>query len=485
VHGMSIESGVYLRMAGVLAGFFLKIAGACVSCLILSLLSHDPRRRFLVWLAFIGSCTVYWGVVLLHGIRAVLTSDLNTVTGSDMMAAPAYHPSVPIAWAGVITILGRIAIGSYLGIFLILITRALWNHVRLHFVLQRGVKPPRELQELFAAMCRQFGVRHCELLILPDLKSPSTVYWRRPRILLPEMCRQPMSLRKVANVLHHELVHIRRRDYLLSAVADAACYFLFFHPAVWQARRQMRFERELACDFAVVAARPDFRAEYAECLTTFARLSLLPHSVGYGIDFSSAASLLTLRIQAILMEREKSSWWERLSRATACMTLLAVSFTLFPALAIFPEFALPTASSVEAAGPSDVRVFPGLHVYPVHGKPLVSKRAASMREFTQPAEVKLIHDTSVFPLTATTVRRDYEADSESNELNVSLRGEHQQESQHETSEWEKSAPTAHRASTMSLPALILITAGRAGKAGEGRPGHRREGDGDHDRDDGH
>ena len=68
-------------------------------------------------------------------------------------------------------------------------------------------------------------------------------------------------------VLLHELIHIRRHDLAAQVAAQAVCCFYWFHPMVWMAARQLRRERECACDDAVLSggvAAPDYAGHLLE-----------------------------------------------------------------------------------------------------------------------------------------------------------------------------------------------------------------------------
>ena len=196
-----------------------------------------------------------------------------------------------------------------------------------------------QLQALFGNLCRDFGVRRCSLVVLPGMISPATAYWWRPRILIPQICQHMDDYSQLADILSHELTHIVRRDYLWALVSDVFCTLLFFHPAAWQARKNMRRERELACDRAVVQARPEHRADYATSLARFVRLRMLQQVASYGVDFASSPSLLGLRIRCILAEPVKTPLWKKLAAAIACFAFILMFGVMCPALSVLMDFA--------------------------------------------------------------------------------------------------------------------------------------------------
>lgn len=344
---------IYLQFAGVFISYFIRISVAWLTCLLLSRLVGSPRQKFAIWRIFIVGSLGYW--LYLAGssasalyVPAAASTAATRYTGlvspdRVFVATRFQHSTVILA-----QILGYV----YVAGMLLLVTAGIWKRIRLHLLLRRGTAPSAELRNLFAEMCRQFGLRHCELLILEGVSSPATVYWWRPRIVLPQACEQLGNSDLMADILSHELAHVVRRDYLWSSANGLICCLLFFHPAVWQARKQMRIHREMACDLAVVSARPEHRADYAQTLMSVARLCLPRRYPVIGIDFAASPSLLTDRVLAILSQPERRSWNQRFSRAAACLLLAGAYALLSPVigivLAFSPSSRTPRIAEVQA-----------------------------------------------------------------------------------------------------------------------------------------
>lgn len=106
------------------------------------------------------------------------------------------------------------------------------------------------------------------------LTGPVTFGWLRPAILLPERLRE-LPPRQRAAIARHELVHVRRHDWLFVIAEEVLRSLLWFHPAIWYALGQVQLAREHAVDRETVAFTQD-REGYLDALLAVAAYKLKP-----------------------------------------------------------------------------------------------------------------------------------------------------------------------------------------------------------------
>ncbi|HEY2115152.1 MAG TPA: M56 family metallopeptidase [Candidatus Angelobacter sp.] len=346
---------VCLHFAAIFLNFFLRVAVAYLVCWMLNRLLRKPGQRFAVWAMFLLGSGAYWLGLIFTELNPRELNAMNAAANSVAGHAPsaAHSLVVPLAWSHQILIAVQAVGLAYAAAALLMIGLTAVKHVRLWLLLRRAVEPSQALHGVFVEICRELGVTRAKLLILPGLKSPATAGWWNPRILLPEVCEELGPTPQVADVLCHELVHVERRDYLWAGLGNLICCLLFFHPAIWKARKSMVLQAELACDLAVLEARPGNRADYADSLTYFVRLRMLQEGFSLGVDFAASASL-GLRIRTILAAPVAVPWWKRLSHMTAGMALLGALGVLAPVLSIPLSFAAPAAEQVSTQKPAQI-----------------------------------------------------------------------------------------------------------------------------------
>jgi len=311
----------YLYAISVFLTFSIRVAVVWLFCFIFSQILRRPNHRFTLWLFFSLGSVVYW----LESLASIVFRSANAAHTSAHPISLS-HIAVSSNWEPVFAAVSWMLMGTYLAGLFGLCASRVWSRYRMRRLLEFGTKPFPEFAAALEGMCSEMGVKRCELLVIPGIASPATVYWLKPRILYPEVCHHSDRMREFVHIIRHELVHIVRRDYLLSSIIDGVCTLLFFHPAVWAARKTMRVERELACDRAVVEACPDNRADYAASLARFVRLSFMAKSPSHHVQFAAPSSLLGKRIRTILFEPDAAPRWNRLCSAglvaTTVMTIV-------------------------------------------------------------------------------------------------------------------------------------------------------------------
>jgi beta-lactamase regulating signal transducer with metallopeptidase domain len=128
-----------------------------------------------------------------------------------------------------------------------------------HWMVRRSVRRATAVRDaewtrLLADGAGRLGVnRPVRLLLSREHTVPSAVGIRRSSIMVPAVAELWTHDRRRAVILH-EMAHVARFDCLTQTLACAACAMYWFHPAAWWAARQLRIERELACDDSVIAA---------------------------------------------------------------------------------------------------------------------------------------------------------------------------------------------------------------------------------------
>ena len=200
---------------------------------------------------------------------------------------------------------------------------------------------PEEWEPLLQELRRQLHLRRSILLLQSNSNvMPVTWGWVHPVILLPAQAGEwPIERRRV--VLVHELAHVKRWDCLSQFVAGVACAIYWFNPLAWVALRQMRIERERACDDRVIdggVKASVYAVHLVEIASTFASA---PRLAGVAMARSSQ---LTERISSIVAHPR--------SRRRSPLAILAVLVALGTAILAIggnePAFTLASTSELQA-----------------------------------------------------------------------------------------------------------------------------------------
>ena len=130
-----------------------------------------------------------------------------------------------------------------------------------------------EVQAASEEAARLLGTRwKPRVMQSPLVVSPALFGILRPRLLLPVGFAERMSARELRHVFLHEMAHLKRGDLITNALMALAQGLHWMNPLVWFAMRQMRVERELACDELVLRAAGKDSAERRAYGETILRL---------------------------------------------------------------------------------------------------------------------------------------------------------------------------------------------------------------------
>lgn len=122
------------------------------------------------------------------------------------------------------------------------------------------------LRPLALSLQRELSVG-ADVRFSSSVETPATIGMRRPVVLLPHRV-QDLEPALQRAVLSHELIHVRRRDWLAAMVEELWCSLLWFHPAARALASRLSLARETLVDEATIAHTGDRRA-YAAALLAF------------------------------------------------------------------------------------------------------------------------------------------------------------------------------------------------------------------------
>ena len=168
--------------------------------------------------------------------------------------------------------------------------------------LRRYRRDSRTVPGAFDELQQRMDMR-AEFCVSPDTSGPVTFGFLNPVILLPEACLQDEA------VACHELLHVRRHDWLFTVMEECVLALLWFHPAMWWLIAQIQLAREEAVDREAVALL-NSRERYLESLLRLATAKV-------GMDLVPASPFLRRRhlqkrvaslLKEVSMTRLRLSW---------------------------------------------------------------------------------------------------------------------------------------------------------------------------------
>ncbi|MCL2572228.1 MAG: BlaR1 family beta-lactam sensor/signal transducer [Defluviitaleaceae bacterium] len=185
-------------------------------------------------------------------------------------------------------------------IFLILNSR----NLRL---IKESVKPieDEEILSLFFRCKYEVGIKSKVLLGSSILvKTPMTVGFFKPQVILPA---GKISLTDVRYAMLHELIHCKNKDIKINSIMCLLIIIYWFNPVVYFAFKQMRLDRELACDASVLEILPsDLHIGYGETLINFVKSLSTPPVPLFAASMGDSKPQIIKRVRCIASYKTES-----------------------------------------------------------------------------------------------------------------------------------------------------------------------------------
>jgi TonB family protein len=221
-----------------------------------------------------------------------------------------------------------------------------------------------------ASVAAARAITRCDaaICVSPGSVGPVTFGFLRPVILLPESFLE-LDEEAQCSILCHELLHVRRHDWLVTLFEESAAVLFWFHPAIWWLLAQTRLAREQLVDSEVVRLTAGCEA-YVNALLAMAgarpQLDLAP------APLFLRRRHLTQRVHSLLKEVTMSK--VRLLTSYAFITAILV-LAAGTAFLSFPLVGQPQVKEAATTDGPGVRVDPGAAI--LDRPPIVYPRAAA------------------------------------------------------------------------------------------------------------
>jgi len=184
-------------------------------------------------------------------------------------------------------IAGYLLSGIWIAGIFVMILLVIKSVLRLR-ALKKSALPlqNRNVRKLYRQCSEEMGItRAVPVYSTAFLKSPVIVGLLRPCIYLPIHLISDYKESDMRYMLLHELQHYKHKDAIACYLMNLAGVFYWFNPLVWYALKEMRNDREVACDTSVLKMLEEEAYEdYGHTLINFAeKVSLTPFPFASGL----------------------------------------------------------------------------------------------------------------------------------------------------------------------------------------------------------
>jgi TonB family protein len=302
------------------------VAMACATTGLLRM--RAPRQALIFWQAVMAIALL----LPLAQPRVATVPDVWLLTDSIVASAATAGASSAAASADLVAISVFVLAGGVL-------IRLLWlgvGLIRLRSIVARAKNDP-SLAAISDELTQSLAVT-AAIKVTGDLEGPATVGFWTPLVLVPRSVpAMPAAVQRA--ILCHELLHVKRRDWLRTISEEVWRAVFWFHPLARVIAARLSLAREMVVDEMTILHTRDRRA-YAEALLAFANPQ--PHVIGV----TPFIGRRTLSQRIALIAEESAMSRNRLALSKAVVALAACIAVAIAAIDRVPMFATLRAQSV-------------------------------------------------------------------------------------------------------------------------------------------
>jgi TonB family protein len=225
---------------------------------------QSPRAALGYWRALLAACIVLpfcqpWTV---PAVPSVVPSFTGTAGDALVAAATGIHTATPSWRPSVDAVMLALVSGG-------IAARAMWLALGVWTLrrIRREASPLEPLPEVYQRAQHRVGAR-AAMFVSGRIAGPITFGLRRPVIVFP-----PAVAVMEESIQHaiacHELLHVRRRDWVFEVLEECLRTVLWFHPGIWWLISRVQLSREQVVDHTAIRLT-ESRNGYVEALLAVA-----------------------------------------------------------------------------------------------------------------------------------------------------------------------------------------------------------------------
>lgn len=308
------------------------------------------RMQYNLWFLLLGLLAVPFiplrpiGLPQILSWLAMLKTPSASNTGSITGAAHVYPSgtsnqindfTVSVS-RGAPSIIGLLLCGIWIIGILAMLLLAIRSRHHLNTLMSSALPlQNREVRVLYDKCLDELGITTAiPIYSTAFLKSPIVTGLFRPCIYLPIHLISDYCATDMRYMLLHELQHYKHKDTYGNYLMNLAGVLYWFNPFVWFALKEMRNDREVACDTSVLKLlnENDYK-DYGNTLINFAeKVSLTPFPFTAGI--SGTMKQMQKRI-ANIASYKKPSKWKKAKGVTAWGIIAMILLSSAPMLSTY------------------------------------------------------------------------------------------------------------------------------------------------------